>query len=124
MNKSVEFDYAEFTTLYPELNAEYGVANASFDTASLILNNTLDSYVCCGCERERLLYLLCAHILALRNRGAGNVGSISNASEGSVSVGFNTGSIGSLGAGWYEQTQYGLLFWMSTAKYRSGFYIE
>lgn len=56
-------------------------------------------------------------------RGAGNVGTLTSAHEGSVGVGYNTSSIDKLGAGWFGQTQYGLLFWQLIAKYLSGFYV-
>lgn len=119
----VSFDYGKFSGLYPDINTTFGKAKAGFLNAELILNNTPTSIVVDLCERERLLYLLTAHILSLSSRGAGNVGTIGSASEGSVSVGYSTASIDKLGAGWFGQTQYGLLFWMATAKYRSGFYV-
>lgn len=123
MSESVVFDYNDFIALYPELNADVFKAEGSFKNACLILNNTPNSVIKDLCERKHLLYLLTAHIYFLAGRGAGNLGSISNAHEGSVGVGYSTSSVDKLGAGWYGQTQYGLMFWMATAKYRSGFYV-
>lgn len=123
MSESVAFIYDEFIRAYPELNADEEKAEWAFEMACCIVNNTPASYVCCDCFRKKVLYLLAAHILFLNNRGAGNIGTIGNASEGSVSVGYSTSSIDKLGAGWFGQTQYGLLFWQMVAKFRSGFYI-
>lgn len=124
MSESVVFNFGEFSGLYPELNAEWGPSSAAFENATMILNNTPNSIVKDECERKKLLYLLTAHLMTLLKRGAGNVGTLGNASEGSVSVGYSTASIDKLNAGWFGQTQYGLMFWMATAKYRSGFYVS
>ena len=120
MSESVVFVYEEFNEIYPELNASYNKADWAFNMACIILNNTPNSVVC-DCSRKHLLYLLTAHILFLQNRGAGNVGSISNAHEGSVSVGY--ASLGKLGQSYFGQSQYGLLFWQLVSKYVSGFYV-
>lgn len=120
MNKSVVFDLEVFNQYYPELNATAITGRWAFDMACLIINNTPDSFVCCECEREKLLYLLTAHILFLKNRGVGNVGTLNSAHEGSVSVGY--GGMG-LNAGYLGQTQYGVLFLEAIKKYKSGFYV-
>lgn len=120
MSESVVFVYNEFNEIYPELNATYNKADWAFNMACIILNNTQNSIVC-DCSRKHLLYLLTAHILFLQNRGAGNVGAISNAHEGSVSVGY--AGIGQLGQSYFGQSQYGLLFWQLVSKYVSGFYV-
>ena len=118
----VSFDYVEFIKLYPEFTAvSQTVAESKFNLACLILTNTPASIVRDLKEREQLLYLLTAHILFLQKRGNGNVGSISNAHEGSVSVGY--ASLGRLGQTYFGQTQYGLLFWEMVKKYMSGFYV-
>lgn len=120
MSESVVFNLDLFNQYYPELNATAITGRWAFDMAELILNNTPNSIVCCECEREKLLYLLAAHILFLKNRGVGNVGTLNNAHEGSVSVGY--GGIG-LNAGYLGQTQYGILFLEAIKKYKSGFYV-
>ena len=109
--------------MFPEVKTSEQQASSYFWIAEGIVNNTQCSFVKCPCERKRLLYLLTAHILTLTNRGAGNVGTLAGAHEGSVGVNYSTASIDKLGAGWFGQTQYGLLFWQLAAKYLSGFYV-
>lgn len=121
MSESVVFNFDEFNSYYPELNATLAKAKWSFSMASLILSNTPCSIVECAEKRKQLLYLLAAHVLYLQNRGGGAVGSISNAHEGSVSVGY--ASLGQLGQNYFGQSQYGLLFWQLVKKYMSGFYV-
>lgn len=121
MSGSVGFNFDEFNSYYPELNATLNKAKWAFEMACLIISNTSCSIVCCEEERKRLLYLLAAHILFLQNRGAGNVGALSNAHEGSVSVGY--AGLGQLGQNYFGQSQYGLLFWQLVRKYMSGFYV-
>lgn len=124
MSESVKFSYGDFQSMFPELrNSTPQQAQTSFCFAEGIVNNTLTPFVKEDCLRKKLLYLLTAHIITLTNRGAGNVGTVSGAHEGSVGVDYSTGSIDKLGAGWFGQTQYGLLFWQLTAKFRSGFFV-
>lgn len=119
----VEFDYNYLQSAFPELKMTPTSAKIAFDIACQIVNNTTNSYVCCCCKRKHLLNLLTAHILFLNNRGAGSVGTVGNASEGSVSVGYTTSGIDKLGAGYFGQTQYGLLFWQIAQQFMSGFYV-
>lgn len=121
MSESVIFDLEKFNQSYPELNATAITGQWAFDMACLLLNNTQNSIICCCCKREDLLYLLTAHILFLKNRGVGNVGTLNSAHEGSVSVGF--GSNGKLTDGFLGQTQYGILFLEATKQFKSGFYV-
>lgn len=123
MTESVVFLYKEFSSMFPEVQTSEQQASSYFWIAEGIVNNTQCSFVENPCERKRLLYLLTAHILTLTNRGAGNVGTLAGAHEGSVGVNYSTASIDKLGAGWFGQTQYGLLFWQLAAKYLSGFYV-
>ena len=121
MSGSVVFNFNEFNAMYPELHADATRTGYDFQYATLILTNTSYSIVCNLEERKLLLYLLTAHILCLQNRGMDAVGAVSNAHEGSVSVGY--ASLGQLGQNYFGQTQYGLLFWMMVKKYMSGFYV-
>lgn len=123
MTESVVLIYKEFSEMFPEIKTTAKQASSYFWIAEGIVNNTQCAFVQDCCERKRLLYLLTAHILTLTNRGAGNVGTLSGAHEGSVGVNYSTASIDKLGAGWFGQTQYGLLFWQLAAKYLSGFYV-
>jgi len=122
MSGSVVFVWDEFNSFYPELNATENKALLAFNQACLMLNNTSRSIITCVEDRKTLLYLLTAHILFLQNRGAGNVGSLSNAHEGSTSIGFS--SMGKLNQSYFGQTQYGLLFCQLVGKYLSGFYVS
>ena len=121
MIEGVVFNFQEFNQSYPELNATSITAGWAFEMACLLLNNTPNSIVCCECKRKDLLYLLTAHILFLKNRGAGNVGTLNSAHEGSVSVGY--GSMTKLNNDYLGQTQYGLLFLEATKQFKSGFYV-
>ena len=68
-------------------------------------------------KKKYLAMLVLAHLLSLALRGAnGGVGPITNASEGSVSVGFQ-GFPG--GYNWWKQTQYGAMFWSIISRYLS-----
>ena len=117
----VVFNFEEFTSFYPEVGLSQNKATWAFNLATLMLNNSPCSIVCCLEERKQLLYLLTAHIGFLDKRGGDSIGAVTNASEGSVSVGF--GGIGKLGQNYFWQTQYGLLFWQLVRKYMSGFYV-
>ena len=121
MSGSVIFNLQEFNQSYPELNATAITGKWAFDMACLLLDNTPNSVVCCECRRKELLYLLAAHILFLKNRGAGNVGTLNSAHEGSVSVGY--GSMNKLTNDYLGQTQYGILFLEATKQFKSGFYV-
>ena len=65
-------------------------------------------------RKENIAMLVLAHLLSLSLRGAnGGNGPITNASEGSVSVGF-----GQLkNANWWTQTPYGAMFWSLFSRY-------
>jgi len=66
---------------------------------------------------------LLAHILALAQRGAnGAAGQLINASEGSVSVGFQ--GLNRLSGSWFNQTVYGANFWQLIRPYLSPRYIS
>lgn len=121
MSGSVVFAWDEFSSSYPELNTTQNKAVLAFKYACLMLNNTSSSIVKCEEERKILLYLLTAHILYLQDRGVGYTGTITNAHEGSTSVGF--GSMGKLNSSYLGQTQYGILFLQIANQYMSGFYV-
>lgn len=123
MTESVSFLYREFSTMFPEIKTSEQQATTAFWIAEGIVNNTPQSYVEEVCRRKKMLYLLTAHVLTLLKRGGGNVGTIAGAHEGSVGVNYSTATIDKLGAGWFGQTQYGLIFWQLAAKYLSGFYV-
>jgi hypothetical protein len=127
----VTFDLAKFRDMYPEFsNVTDTQLEFLFDESTDYLDNTDYSLVIDGTKRERLLYLLMAHLAYLRYGylkngqligGTGMVGRISSASEGSVSVGTELGSM-AIGTAWYTQSPYGLAYWQATKVYRMANY--
>ena len=122
------FDSAVFLARYPEFGAVPVLRLQSFfDEAGLYLDNTDNSPVSDALRRRTLLNMLTAHIAALNGAlsetgDAMPVGIVNSASEGSVSVSFE--SVFQPGtAGWYAQTQYGAAFWQATVNYRRFLYI-
>ncbi len=118
----VVLDIAEFKELYPAfVNVSDIIITNQFAMAELMCNNTEASIVVYEpsqgkLERKLLLYLLLAHMLELRERGT--VGTLTSASEGSVSTSFYVEQ--RKNAGYYTQTEYGYSYWTLTAKYRLG----
>jgi hypothetical protein len=128
MLQVVTLDIPKFRALFPEFDAVTDVQlDFLFDEATDYLSNDAYSAVSDLSKRERLLYLLMAHLAygrygdARGNGGTGLVGRASSASEGSVSVGFELGAMGA-GTAWYTQSPYGLSFWQATKVYRMAKY--
>ncbi len=118
----VTFDYAEFIALYPEfVNMPEMQLQNYFDIATGILSNRIGVVVCDKDKLKTMLYLLTAHIAFLFKRGAALAGPISSATEGSVSVGFSIPQ--NLNAQWFNQSQFGQLFWQLAKPYMMGRYI-
>lgn len=124
----VDFVYPDWAAAFPQLATTVAEPQAGFlfRQACLFLNNTPFSIVQNVDERRDLLWLLVAHQAQLGlNATAGNgsstgaqpVGRLASATRGSVSVSYD-GSGLSANAGWFNQTQYGLLYWQATAQYR------
>jgi hypothetical protein len=128
----VQFDYGRWSTRYPEFSAagihpvSSALAQEYFYDATLYLDNTCSSPVCdasIGGERERLLFLMTAHLAAITGAGspggAPTPGRITNKAVGPVSVGY--GGLDGLPANslWFAQTAYGFAFWQATAAYRT-----
>lgn len=124
----VSFDPDAFKAAFPEFSTiSNPVLSANFSFAELQLNNTCRSAVCNAALREKLLNLLVAHITQLRNgingqAATGAVGRISYAMEGSVMATIDMGTT-VYGQAYYNQTQWGAMFWQSTAFVRSMRYI-
>lgn len=123
----VVFSYANWESRYPEfVGVNSGTAQLYFDEATLYLDNTSGSIVQDIGKRTVLLNMLTAHIAALYSGTTGSpasplVGRISNASEGSVSVG--TQMTLAEQAQWYAQTKYGLSYFQATAYLRTARYV-
>lgn len=114
----VIFDPAEFKEIYPQFeNVSDTVCGFAFSQAELYLDNSVKSPVSNLEKRKILLYLLTCHILTLKERGDA-VGSLSNATEGSVSVGYSVPNIA--GAEFFSQTQCGMAFWQAIKPYKLG----
>lgn len=116
----VTFDAAAFKIRYPEFSAVSDLTlGAYFDDAGIYLNNTDGSPVEVG-RREKLLWMLTAHIAVLSGALTGGVvapvGRASQASEGSVSASMEYLPPGS--QAWFVQTQYGAMFWQATVSLR------
>jgi hypothetical protein len=125
MNDVVELNIPKWRDAYPNIQATDTQLEMDFIEATMLLNNTQKSCVQNLKEREMLLYLLMAHIATLQNNmDAGNsaVGRASSATEGSVSISLDYGTV-SDGEKWYIQTPYGAKYWQLTARYRSFLYV-
>lgn len=117
----VVFDYQAWSQQFPALapRVNEALASACFDQATLYLNNTNRSTFSTAARRAMVLYLITAHLATLRlpgPNGSSNdmlVGRISNASEGSVSLGTDMTIPNS--AAWWGQTRYGLDAWQAMA---------
>lgn len=124
----VTLDIPKFRAMYPEFSNITDVQLPFlFSQATDYLNNTEFSLIDDVVKRERLLYLMMAHLAYLRfgnNKGSGGsglVGRISSASEGSVSVSTDLGQV-EFRYSWYAQSPYGLDFWEATKVYRMANY--
>lgn len=122
----VELKIATFRAIYPEFsNISDDLLPFLFDNATDYLDNTEMSLVAQSDKRERLLYLLMAHLAYMRygdkdrNGGSGMVGRVSSASEGSVSVSSDLGQV-EFRSAWYTQSPYGMDYWQATKVYRMG----
>lgn len=125
--QAVQFDYGAWIKAYPEFSGTVSNPQAQefWDLATL---ENQDCAVPASGEfkQRKLLNLLTAHIASLFKRiqdgGNGLVGRISDATEGTVSVSaqaeYPPGT-----AQWFQQTQYGALYWQLTSYRRTMRYI-
>lgn len=129
-NYIVTFNFDQFALEYPEFAGVNPVrAQSMFNMAQLSL---LDNYGgICIAENQlaELFNMLVAHLLTLFGKsapsGANNTppGRLSSATEGTVSANYELNlPAGSAIAPWYNSTQYGAMFWVSTARFRSARY--
>lgn len=119
----VSFDVSEFRDVYPQFS-DFTDAQLehAFNVATLVLRNTERSHVPYNppevMDRKTLLYLLVCHLCELAIRGNGIVGSVTNATEGSVSAGFSVPQ--NPKAAWFQQTQCGATAWQILLGYVIG----
>lgn len=121
------FDYPTWAARYPALATIVNptLAASYFAEAGLYLDNTDCSRVQDCTLRLALLNMLVAHIATLSNPasagGAGIVGRITSATEGTVTVAAQYDV--SQQAQWFAQTQPGAAYWQATAQYRTMQYV-
>lgn len=123
MGVAVIFDYAVWSARYPEFaTVSQPLAQSYFDEATVYHANDGSGPVKTAAQQSTYLNMLTAHIAALNATVAGVaptplVGRISNASEGSVSVGVDFPV--TINNAWFEQTKYGSAYWQATSGYRN-----
>lgn len=124
----VVFDRTEFALVYTTFaTLTDAQLQGAFDAATLFLNNSCCSVVQDANVRQKLLYLLTAHIAALiygenGKPPSGIVGRVDKAAEGTVSVGASYANEMSMSEAYFSQTQYGAMFWQGTVAFRMGGY--
>ena len=124
MANVVTFSYLGWVAQFPEFSCvNEATAQGYFDLATLYLRNDGCGPVKSDAVQAQLLNLLTAHLAQLLYTAAGTqptqlVGRISNATEGSVSVGVELANMPPTAA-WFTQTKYGLAFWQATAAFRT-----
>lgn len=120
---SVVFDLQAFKAGYPRFAVIPDAALVTaFENACLLVDNTGGSAIPFK-PRHKLLDLATAHILLLDQRGAETVGRVASAGQGSTNASFEGLNPGSASAAYWQQTQYGALFWKACAPYRRFFYV-
>lgn len=123
------FDYSAWAKKFPEFNCVGpGLVEEYWETATLFLDNTDCSPVQDVDKRTRFLGLITGHLLKLflpEDMGgmAGAVGRVSQATQGSVSVTLEFAQAKTQLQAFWNQTQYGALYWAATAYLRTAFYV-
>lgn len=123
------FDPAAFKARYPEFAPlSDSLLTAYFSEVTLAyLDNTESSRVQSVEQRTVLLWMLVAHVAAINGGVKGQaasplVGRVNTATEGSVSVGTDMGTV-SAAAAFFMQTKYGASYWQATAQFRQMRYV-
>ena len=125
----VAFDWAYWSQSYPELASYVNQTQAAlyFTFACQYLDNSATSPVTdssVGGARYIMLHLLTSHCAKLmatppnQNGPAPGVGRLSAANEGSTGLSLDMPSPKAAGQDWYEQTQYGVMYYRMSAPYR------
>lgn len=122
----VVFDPAHFREAYPRFTEDLltdAQLQQAFDVACLILDNTGQSRIPYDPEkgiliRQTLLYLLVCHLATLALWGPGQAGPMSNAAQGSVSVGFSVPQY--TNGQYFSQTPCGQTLWQALQPYLVG----
>lgn len=128
----VTFNFDNFALEYPEFATVNPVrAQSMFNLAqTTLLDNTGGSPVKDPVAMAQYFNMLVAHLLTIFGATAPPranntpVGRMSAATQGTVNVSFEYKiPEGSAIAAWYNTTQYGAMYWMATARYRSARYM-
>jgi hypothetical protein len=125
MGVIVAFNYANWIALYPEFAAipQATVEQQYFPLATAYHRNDGGGPVRTAALQSVYLNMMTAHIAARYGTIGGQapstlVGRISNASEGSVSVGTDF-PLEAPSQAWFAQTKYGADYWQATKAYRT-----
>lgn len=124
----VQFNPSVFKSYYPEFSSASDQAlTACFQQAMLYLSNTDASIVQNIQTRAMLFDFLTAHIAILRgllsaDGQARAVGRVSQATEGSVTAGLDYSAATPGTGAWFNQTQYGAMYWQAMAPFRGFHY--
>lgn len=113
----MEFDITKFREVYPQF-ADIPDASLSFMWTNALMISGLEndtSYK--PAEKQNLLFMLLCHLATLAQRGT--AGAMTSATEGSVSVSFQTPAMGKE-ADWYMLTPCGAAYWQIVKGHRYG----
>jgi len=130
----VEWDIVSFLEMYPQfgeggaLATSYPALAACFEAACAIIDNSEHAIIPYDTDmgvfaRKLALYALVCHLATLNKWSAnGQNGPLSNASEGSVSVGFQAPAYKQGGdlAVWLRQTPCGQTAWLLISRFAAG----
>lgn len=121
----VQFDAADFLELFPQFVEQISEKQLefAFQQACLLCDNSEDSPIPYDPEngvevRKILLYWLVCHLATLALRPLNQSGPVTNATEGSVSVGFQVPS--NRPGEWYKQTACGDAYWQYMRRFAVG----
>lgn len=130
----VVFDPAAFKAAFPQFqDVPDATLSALFAMIGFTyIDNTDESIVVNVDQRGAMMNFLLAHMLVLFGwvdtngvvvPGAGAVGRVSSATEGTVSTSLEYKVPASAAEAWYNQTPYGAAYWVMTAPFRSFHYV-
>lgn len=126
---AVEWNETEWRTLYPQFTAITSEQLAAlWKMATSIIDNTEGSHIPYDPDtgiyvRQIILYALMCHLATIATQDqAGQPGTLTNASEGSVSAGFYMPQFpgGGVTGAWYNQTPCGRTVWVLLRRFSLG----
>ena len=126
---AVTWDEAEWRALYPQFaTVTSEQLTVLWRMATSIIDNTEGAFIPYDpangiYARQIILYALMCHLATIATQdAAGQPGTLTNATEGSVSAGFYmpTFPAGGVSAAWYSQTPCGRTVWMMLRRFSLG----